>query len=76
MKYEVIIERGPTSYGAHVPKLPGCIAVANTMDEVVRLIGEAIKLHVQGMKEDGLPVPDPFAWRARFQRPPRDSSDD
>ena len=75
MEFQVIIEKSPTGYGASVPKLPGCIAVAKTKEEVLRLIGEAIKLHVQGMKEDGLPVADPFAWRARFHRPPRNSSD-
>ena len=59
MKYAVVIERGPSSYGASVPDLPGCIAAAETREEVERLIEEAIALHIAGMREDGLDVPAP-----------------
>jgi len=59
MRYMVVIERGETSWGAHVPDLPGCIAVGETRDEVVQLIREAIDLHIETLKEDGLPVPTP-----------------
>ena len=59
MKYAVVIEEGPTSYGAHVPDLPGCVAVAETIEEVERLIQEAIDLHIRGLREDGLPIPKP-----------------
>ena len=59
MKYAVVIERGPSSYGASVPDLPGCVAVAKTRAAVERLIGEAIALHLAGMREDGLDVPPP-----------------
>jgi predicted RNase H-like HicB family nuclease len=59
MKYAVVIEHGPTSYGASVPDLPGCVAVADTRQEVERLIQEAIALHIEGLREDGLPVPEP-----------------
>ena len=59
MKYAVVIEKGPTSYGAYVPDLPGCIAAGETMGEVQALIEEAISLHLQGLKEDGLPIPEP-----------------
>ena len=59
MKYAVVIERGPTSWGASVPDLPGCVAVANTRAEVERLIQEAIAFHIAGLREDGLPVPEP-----------------
>jgi len=59
MKYAVVIEKGPTSYGASVPDLPGCVAVAETREEVERLIQEAVALHVDGLRKDGLPVPDP-----------------
>ena len=59
MKYTVLIERGPTSYGAYVPDLPGCVAVAATEDEVRALIREAIALHVTGLREDGEPIPPP-----------------
>jgi predicted RNase H-like HicB family nuclease len=55
----VVIERGETSWGAHVPDLPGCIAVGESRDEVRRLIREAIELHIDGLKQDGIPVPAP-----------------
>jgi predicted RNase H-like HicB family nuclease len=59
MRYMVVIERGEKSWGAHVPDLPGCIAVAETRDEVLQLIREAIDLHIEGLRQDGLPVPTP-----------------
>ena len=59
MKYAVVIEEGPTSFGASVPDLPGCIAVAETREEVERLIREAIAEHVALLRADGLPVPEP-----------------
>ena len=59
MKYAVVVEQGETSFGAHVPDLPGCVAVAETRDEVLTLIEEAIQFHIQGLREDGLPVPAP-----------------
>ncbi len=59
MKYAVIIEKGPTSYGATVPDLPGCVAVAETLGEVETLIREAINFHIEGLRQDGLPVPPP-----------------
>jgi predicted RNase H-like HicB family nuclease len=58
-KYAVIIEKGPSNYGAYVPDLPGCVAVAETLDEVERLIREAIEFHLEGMREDGDPIPEP-----------------
>ncbi len=59
MKYLVVIEKGPTSYGAYVPDLPGCVAVGETVDEVEQLIAEAIEFHLEGMREDGDPIPEP-----------------
>jgi len=59
MKYAVIIEKGENGYGAYVPDLPGCIAAADTKEEVKKLIQEAIEFHIEGLKEDGLPVPKP-----------------
>lgn len=59
MKYAVLIEKGPTSYGATVPDLPGCIAVGETVDEVAALIREAIDFHIEGLRADGEPVPPP-----------------
>ena len=59
MRYAVVFEKGPTSYGAYVPDLPGCVAVGDTLDEVERLIQEAIEFHIEGMREDGDPIPNP-----------------
>ncbi len=59
MRYAVIIEKGEENYGAYVPDLPGCIAVGDSVVEVERLIREAIEIHLDGMREDGLPIPQP-----------------
>ena len=59
MRYAVVIEQGPASYGAYVPDLPGCVATAATREEVVRLIQEAIEFHIEGLRQDGQPVPPP-----------------
>jgi len=55
----VVVERGETSWGAHVPDLQGCIAVGESREEVLRLIREAIEFHIDGLKQDGQPVPTP-----------------
>ena len=57
-----MIEKGPTSFGAHVPDLPGCVAAAETRDEVCTLIREAIQLYIEALEEDGLPVPEPQSY--------------
>lgn len=62
MRYVVIIEEGESSFGAHVPDLPGCVAVAETREEVLELIQEAIEFHLRGMREDGLPIPEPSSY--------------
>ena len=59
MRYVVVIREVPTSFGAYVPDLPGCIAAAKTRAEVNQLIHEAIEFHIDGMREDGLPIPLP-----------------
>ena len=59
MNYLVIVEKGPSSFGAYVPDLPGCVAAADSRDEVLELIREAIEFHIEGLKEDGLVVPTP-----------------
>jgi predicted RNase H-like HicB family nuclease len=59
MRYVVILEQGPTSYGAYVPDLPGCVAVAESQVEVLELIEEAIQLHVESLRNSGEPVPLP-----------------
>ncbi len=58
MHFTVVIEQGPTSYGAYVPDLPGCIAAAESRTEVVSLIREAIEFHLEGLREEGLPLPE------------------
>lgn len=62
VQYLVVIEQGPSSFGAYVPDLPGCVAVGETREEVTQLIHEAIEFHVEGMKEDGIPVPQPHSF--------------
>ena len=59
MQYVVVIEQTETSYGAYVPDLPGCVAVAKTRDETLALIHEAIELHVAQLRSDGESVPKP-----------------
>jgi len=59
MRYMVVVERGETSWGAHVPDLPGCVAVGETREEALRLIRLAIEFHIDGLRRDGLPVPAP-----------------
>ncbi|HAT13977.1 MAG TPA: hypothetical protein DCS91_10765, partial [Microcoleaceae bacterium UBA11344] len=51
MRYAVVIEKGKTSYGAYVPDLPGCVAVAESLEEVRSLIKEAIAFHIEGLQE-------------------------
>lgn len=59
MRYLVVVEKGPTSYGAYVPDLPGCVAAGESKDEVLSLIREAIELHLEGLKDEGQPTPPP-----------------
>ncbi len=61
MQYVVILEEGPESWGAYVPDLPGCVVVGETRDEALDLIREAIEFHLDGMKEDGEPIPEPLS---------------
>jgi predicted RNase H-like HicB family nuclease len=61
VQYLVVIEKGPSSFGAYVPDLPGCVAVGETRAEVAALIHEAIEFHLEGMKEDGLAIPEPHS---------------
>ncbi|HSG65722.1 MAG TPA: type II toxin-antitoxin system HicB family antitoxin [Gammaproteobacteria bacterium] len=61
MRYLVVVEQGETSFGAYVPDLPGCIAAAETKDEVLRLVREAIEFHLEGLREEGAPIPAPHS---------------
>ena len=58
-RYAIVVEKGAESYGAYVPDLPGCVAAAETRAEVLELIREAIELHIDGMRGEGLPIPQP-----------------
>lgn len=59
MKYTMIIEEGKNNYSAYLPDLPGCVATAKTIEELKQLMREAVELHIEGMIEDGLPIPEP-----------------
>jgi predicted RNase H-like HicB family nuclease len=59
MRYAIVIEKAEGNYSAYVPDLPGCVAAGATVAEVESQIREAIAFHVEGMREDGLPIPAP-----------------
>lgn len=59
MKYTVVIERTAHNYAAYVPDLPGCVATASTREDLLEEIRDAIEFHIEGMREDGEPVPQP-----------------
>jgi len=59
MQYLVVVEKSENGFGAYVPDLPGCIAAAETREEVISLIQEAIEFHIEGLKRSGDPVPKP-----------------
>ena len=59
MRYAVVIEKAGDNYSAYVPDLPGCIATGDTVAEVEVEMREAIRFHIDGLKQDGLPVPPP-----------------
>jgi predicted RNase H-like HicB family nuclease len=59
MKYAVVIEQADSNYSAYVPDLQGCVATGLTFEDVERNIREAIEFHLEGLKEDGLPIPMP-----------------
>ena len=59
MKYMAVLEKGKSSYGAFVPDLPGCIAVAEDRQQTLRLLEEAVAFHIEGLQAQGLPVPTP-----------------
>ena len=58
-RYMVVVERGESSWGAHVPDMPGCVAVAESRDEAIVLIREAIVLHIEELRREGLSIPKP-----------------
>lgn len=59
MRYAIVIEKGEGNYSAYVLDLPGCVAVGDTVEETRREIQEAIEFHLEGLRADGLPIPEP-----------------
>ena len=58
-RYAVVIEKGAQSFSGYVPDLPGCVAAGDTLQQTEQLLREAIELHLEGLAEDGMPIPDP-----------------
>ena len=58
-RFAIVVEDAGTNLAAYVPDLPGCVATGRTQKEVEQRIREAIELHLEGMREDGLPIPEP-----------------
>ena len=59
MKYLVVIEKAENNYAAFIPDLPGCIATGATLSELHQNINDAVAMHLEGLREDGLPIPEP-----------------
>ena len=59
MQYAMIVEKGEGNYSAYFPDLPGCVATGKTLDKLKQAMREALELHLRGMREDGLPIPEP-----------------
>ncbi len=57
MRYAIVVEKAGNNYSAYVPDLPGCVATGRTPEETEQLIREAVELHLNGLREDGLPIP-------------------
>jgi predicted RNase H-like HicB family nuclease len=59
MRYAVVIEKTESNYSAYVPDLPGCIATGATREETEQQIRDAVRFHLEGLREDGAPIPEP-----------------
>ena len=59
MRYAIVVEKAEHNFAAYVPDLPGCVATGQTVEETEQQIREAIDLHLRGMREDGIPIPEP-----------------
>ena len=62
MKYAVVYEKAANNFSAYVPDLPGCVATGATQEEVKKNILEAIEFHLEGMRIEHLPIPEPGVW--------------
>ena len=61
MRYAIVVEKAENNYSAYVPDLPGCVATGFTVEETEREIRGAIEFHIEGLLEDGLPIPKPVS---------------
>lgn len=68
-RYAIVIEKGSSNFSAYVPDLPGCVATGTTVEETESLLREAIELHLEGMREDGLTIPPPTSLVEYVQVP-------
>jgi predicted RNase H-like HicB family nuclease len=59
MRYAIVIEKAENNYAAYVPDLPGCVTTGETIEATEQQIREAIEFHIRGLREDGLPIPEP-----------------
>ncbi|HVC11539.1 MAG TPA: type II toxin-antitoxin system HicB family antitoxin [Burkholderiales bacterium] len=59
MRYAIVIEKAESNYSAYVPDLPGCVATGASVEEVESQIREAIEFHLEGLREDGVSIPQP-----------------
>ena len=63
MRYTIIIERGPNNFSAYAPDFPGCVAAADTEEETIKLMQEALAMHIEDMRQRGEPIPEPSSVR-------------
>ena len=59
MRYAIVIEKAENNFAAYVPDLPGCVTTGTSIEETEQQIREAIEFHIRGLREDGLPIPEP-----------------
>ncbi|MDR3557403.1 MAG: type II toxin-antitoxin system HicB family antitoxin [Syntrophobacteraceae bacterium] len=59
MRYSIVIEKGERNYSAYLPDVPGCIATGSTPEATVKNLAKALEMHLEGLREDGLPMPEP-----------------
>jgi predicted RNase H-like HicB family nuclease len=59
MRYAIVIEKGERNYATYVPDLPGCVTTGDTLEELRKEIREAVEFHLEGLRADGLPIPEP-----------------
>ena len=63
MRYTIIIERGTKNFSAYAPDFPGCVAAADTEEETIKLMQEALAMHIEDMRQRGEPIPEPSSVR-------------